>query len=383
MFPFTYCMYCKQMPADHHGRCCHMKPHKDIKSSENRVKAAGVRHTMEAEECVNKLIPKWRNDAEDTSEQPAVELKEWWNRTHGVGNPNVERLETGPMGSMGETGNCVQEPLTKDTETEYEIKWTTKGSMHYLENYEPNEQTMERMIALVRNYVYVEQSPKMKLEVSWERWKSTRWAINIKSQIDLTKIICIIYVSQHKDGTPRWIMANCKSYKKWAKEMTGLRTFIQGKLSGDSDDVAIANGDHIAEMVGKEISKWITEEKGSFAELKQKEEELKETDNVEPTRAQLERSARKLELYTEMFSETSKQVGRLWGENPAIEWITEMRGREWSSYGPSSDKKVNEAYEKEVEKLKQAVEELIDGTWSTIGTTEAVAPGVSPVTGEE
>ena len=121
----------------------------------------------------------------------------------------------------------------------------------------------------------------------------------------------------------------------------------------------------------------------NYSKFKKKEEELKETDNVEPTRAQLERSARKLELYTEMFSETSKQVGRLWGENPAIEWITEMRGREWSSYGPSSDKKVNEAYEKEVEKLKQAVEELIDGTWSTIGTTEAVAPGVSPVTGEE
>ena len=71
IFPFTYCMYCKQAPADHHGRCCHMKPHRDIKSSENHVKAAGVRHTMEEEECVNKLISKWRNDAEDTSEQPA------------------------------------------------------------------------------------------------------------------------------------------------------------------------------------------------------------------------------------------------------------------------------------------------------------------------
>ena len=40
------------------------------------------------------------------------------------------------------------------------------------------------------------------------------------------------------------------------------------------------------------------------------------------------------------------------------------------------DQKVNEAYEKEVEKLKQAVEELMDGTWSTVGTNEA--PGVSP-----
>ena len=104
--------------------------------------------------------------------------------------------------------------------------------------------------------------------------------------------------------------------------------------------------------------------------------------NVDIVRAQLERSAKKLELYIKMLSETSEQVEQLWGDNSAIDWITEMRGREWSSYGPSADKKVSEAYDKEVEKLKQAVEELLDGTWSTIATLEAVAPGVSPVTGE-
>ena len=80
--------------------------------------------------------------------------------------------------------------------------------------------------------------------------------------------------------------------------------------------------------------------------------------------AKLERSKRRQELYTKMLSETSGQVGKLWGDNPAVEWISEMRVREWCSYGAELDQKVNEAYEKEVEKLKQAVEEL---TWSTVG----------------
>ena len=133
----------------------------------------------------------------------------------------------------------------------------------------------------------------------------------------------------------------------------------------------------------QENCEWIAEEKKNYLKYKKQEEELKETDNVDITRAQLERSAKRLELYTEMLSETSNQVEKLWGENSAIDWITEMRGREWSSYGPSADKKVSEAYDKEVEKLKQAVEELIDGTWSTIVALEAVAPGASPVTGHE
>jgi hypothetical protein len=117
------------------------------------------------------------------------------------------------------------------------------------------------------------------------------------------------------------------------------------------------------------IGEWIAEEKENYLKFKYKEEELKETDNLDVLRAQLERSARKLELYTEMLSETSRQVGRLWGENPAIEWITEMRGREWSSFGPSSDKKVHDAYEKAMETLKQSVDELLDGTWSTVTAT--------------
>jgi hypothetical protein len=114
------------------------------------------------------------------------------------------------------------------------------------------------------------------------------------------------------------------------------------------------------------ISEWIALERKDYLKFKYKEEELKETDNLDVVRAQLERSARKQELYTEMLSETSGQVGKHWGENPAVQWIHEMRRREWSSYGASLDQKVNEAYEKEVEKLKQAVEELMDGTWSTV-----------------
>ena len=112
------------------------------------------------------------------------------------------------------------------------------------------------------------------------------------------------------------------------------------------------------------IMEWIAEEQKDYVKLNDKEKELKETVNLtDVVRAKLERSKRKQELYTEMLSETSGQVGKLWGENPAVEWIHEMRVREWSSYGVSLDQKVHEAYEKEVEKLKQAVEDL---TWSTV-----------------
>ena len=335
MFPFIYCMYCGQGPAYHHGRCCPRKPHQDNKIDCRKIVtgvAAEVRHTVEVEdkECADKLITKWKNDAEvtATSEQQAAEVKEWWDRTHGMGNPNVERLETGP--------------LMTDKETKTKIKWTKKGGVYYLEDYEPSEQTMERMMALVRNYVYVEESPDRQLKVSWEPWKGSRWAINIKSQTDLTKIICLIYVSQYMDGTRRWIMVRCKSYRKWTKEMLGLREFIQKKLNEDNEDVTIANEDHIADMVGKEINKWIIEEEETFVELKKREGNSKETDNLDTVKAELERSALKLKLYNEMLSETS-----------------EMRGRVWSTFGPSSERAVQVAQKKVLETMKESVHELV------------------------
>ena len=103
-------------------------------------------------------------------------------------------------------------------------------------------------------------------------------------------------------------------------------------------------------------------------ELKEKEGDSRETDNLDIVRAQLDRSAMKLKLYTEMLSETSEQAGRLWGANPGIEWITEMRGREWSTFGPSSDKKVHDAQQKAMETLKKSVNELLDGTWHRVTT---------------
>ena len=106
--------------------------------------------------------------------------------------------------------------------------------------------------------------------------------------------------------------------------------------------------------------------KGTFVELKEKEGDLKEIDNLDIVKAELERSAMKLKLYDEMLSETSEQTGRLWGPNPGIDWITEMRGREWSTFGPSSDRKVQDAQQKALEVLRKSVHELLDRQWDRV-----------------
>ena len=61
-------------------------------------KGNGAGHGEETE-WVNKLITKWRNDTEDISEHPAGKLKEWWYRTHGLGNPKCGKTGSSSIGS--------------------------------------------------------------------------------------------------------------------------------------------------------------------------------------------------------------------------------------------------------------------------------------------
>jgi hypothetical protein len=116
----------------------------------------------------------------------------------------------------------------------------------------------------------------------------------------------------------------------------------------------------------KEISKWITEEKETFKVLKKREGDPKEIENLDIIKAELERSASTLELYDEMLSETMKQEGRLWGSNPGMDWICEMRGRVWSTFGPSSERKVQDAQQKALETLRKSVHELLDRQWDRV-----------------
>ena len=140
------------------------------------------------------------------------------------------------------------------------------------------------------------------------------------------------------------------------------------------------------------IEEWIATEKESSREyameLKNKEEELKAKFKLEVVMVKLEISVKKLELYTEMLSETAQQEVKLWGENPTVEWINHMRQRWWEQQGAEMDKKLIEAYEKEAKSMQQSLED-ITGTlgWSTVGTdedlqTSGLSPDVSPDQGQ-
>ena len=126
--------------------------------------------------------------------------------------------------------------------------------------------------------------------------------------------------------------------------MLGLREFIQKKLNEDNEDVTIANEDHIADMVGKEIIK-----------------------------AELDRSACTLELYSTMLAETEEKEGTLWGPNPGPDWICEMRIRVVSTFGPSSERAVQAAQQKVMETLRKSINELLaDRQW------DRVTPVITP-----
>ena len=129
------------------------------------------------------------------------------------------------------------------------------------------------------------------------------------------------------------------------------------------------------------IEKWIAEEKECYVEyemeIKNRSDELKAKYKLEVFMAKLEISGKRLKVYTEMLSETSHQEGRLWGEDPAVEWVHHMRNRWWEHQGAVLDQKLVDAYEKEHKMMQQSLEDLTSSFgWSTVGTDEA--PDVSP-----
>ena len=84
--------------------------------------------------------------------------------------------------------------------------------------------------------------------------------------------------------------------------------------------------------------------------------------------AQRERCMRKQEMLTEMFTVTAQTEGKLYGDDPATEWILEFR-LQWEKCGGTElDQKVNEEYTKQGLRLKQALdsEDLWREAWSTV-----------------
>ena len=131
------------------------------------------------------------------------------------------------------------------------------------------------------------------------------------------------------------------------------------------------------------IEKWIATEKESSREyameLKNKEEDLRAKFQLEVVMVKLEKSVKKLELYTEMLSETAQQEGQLWGENPTEELVNHMRLR-WRAQETEMNKKLTEAYNKENKALQQIRDDIIS-TLEWIPVDEVQASGLTPDVG--
>ena len=133
----------------------------------------------------------------------------------------------------------------------------------------------------------------------------------------------------------------------------------------------------------EEIEEWIATEKESSREyameLKNKEEDLRAKFKLEVVMVKLEKSVKKLELYTEMLSETAQQEGQLWGENPAEELVNQLRMR-WRAPETEMNKKLTEAYNKENKALQQIRDDIIS-TLGWIPVDEVQASGLTPDVG--
>ena len=119
------------------------------------------------------------------------------------------------------------------------------------------------------------------------------------------------------------------------------------------------------EMRLKEIQKWLVEEKDTSRKLSKdmtdKEVEFRRDFDMDVILAQRERCMRKQEMLTEMFTKTAQTEGKLYGDDPATEWILEFRLKWEKCGGTELDKKVNEEYTKQGLRLKQALNLRIFG----------------------
>ena len=123
------------------------------------------------------------------------------------------------------------------------------------------------------------------------------------------------------------------------------------------------------EMRLNEIQNWLLEEMDTSRKLNNdmtdNEAELRRDFKLEVILAQRERCMKKKEMLNQMMAETAKTKGKLYGENPAAEWVLEFRTK-WETCGGSElDEKVNEEYTVQAERLQKAIEseDMWKGAW--------------------
>ena len=136
----------------------------------------------------------------------------------------------------------------------------------------------------------------------------------------------------------------------------------------------------------KEIRKWLVEEMDTSRKLSKdmtdKEAEFRRDFDMDVILAQRERCMRKQEMLTEMFTVTAQTEGKLYGDDPATEWILEFR-LQWEKCGGTElDQKVNEEYTKQGSRLKQALESedlwREAETWSKVEEVPTPPPNSPP-----
>ena len=135
----------------------------------------------------------------------------------------------------------------------------------------------------------------------------------------------------------------------------------------------------------KEIEKWIVAEKDTSKKLSvvmiDQEAEFKRDFNTDVILAKRERCMRKLEMLTEMFSATAQTEGKLYGNDPATEWVLEFRLK-WEKEGTELDQKVNEEYKRQALRLTRDVESediwRVAETWSKVEEVPTPPPNSPP-----
>ena len=122
------------------------------------------------------------------------------------------------------------------------------------------------------------------------------------------------------------------------------------------------------------IDRWIQEEKKDynrlFKEVSESPDDLTRTFSKDVKLAKMDRSKRKQEMLTIMFQDTSKDTTRYYADNPEKEFDGEFH-LAWGNVGGGveHDKRVNEEYEKQGIRLKQALES--EQIWRDCSTSSA------------
>ena len=130
----------------------------------------------------------------------------------------------------------------------------------------------------------------------------------------------------------------------------------------------------------KAIETWIVAEKDTSKklsiEMTDQEAEFKRDFNTDVILAKRERCMRKMEMLTKIFSATAQTEGKLYGNDPATEWVLEFRLKWEKCGGTELDQKVTEEYTKQALRLTQDLEseDLWKEAWSTIEEPQRTRP---------